>query len=136
MKNLDAKQLKSLTLAYIGDAVYELHTRTFLVHRGLIKPHELHDEAIKFVSGKSQASILHHWLETEYLTDDEISIVKRGRNAKTNSSPKNLDIQTYRYSTGFEALIGYYFLQNDKERLQELLNDAMTFVMKREGNYE
>lgn len=132
MMTRDVKQMKSLTLAYIGDAVYELYVREYLIDQGGIKPNELHQQAITFVSGKAQAAILFHWFDQAFLTDEEMAVVKRGRNAKSGSIPKNTSIQIYRYSTGFEALIGYHYLLNHTERLRTLLTDAVEFV--REGN--
>ncbi|MBM7634688.1 Mini-ribonuclease 3 [Geomicrobium sediminis] len=125
MQSSQYKQLNGLTLAYIGDAVYELHVRSFLVHKGMAKPNELHKAATSYVSAKAQASALHYWLENEQLTEEEEAIVRRGRNAKSGSLPKNTDVQTYRYSTGFEALIGYVHLACDKTRLEQLMNEAI-----------
>lgn len=124
----DIKQMKSLTLAYIGDAVYELYIRTYLLGEGAIKPNSLHQKAITFVSGKAQASVLFHWFDKAFLTEEELSVVKRGRNAKSGSIPKNTSIQIYRYSTGFEALIGYLHLLKNEERLTTLLVDAVKFI--------
>lgn len=128
---IDVKQIKSLSLAYIGDAVYELHIRDHLLSAGHVKPNQLHHQAITFVSAKSQATVILHWIKTSYLTGEEERVVKRGRNAKSGSVPKNTSIQTYRYSTGFEALIGYHYLQDNQERLQQLLKDAVKFVEER-----
>lgn len=128
---IDVKQMKSLALAYIGDAVYELHIRNHLLGSGYVKPDHLHQQAITFVSGKAQAAVVLHWIETNYLTDEEERVVKRGRNAKSGSVPKNTSIQIYRYSTGFEALIGYHYLQGNEERLQQLLTNAVKFVEER-----
>ncbi len=130
---IDVKQMKSLALAYIGDAVYELHIRNHLLSVGYVKPDHLHQQAITFVSGKSQAAVVLHWMKTSYLTDEEERVVKRARNSKSGSVPKNTSIQTYRYSTGFEALIGYHYLQNNQERLQQLLINAVKFVEERNG---
>ncbi|MGM8212737.1 Mini-ribonuclease 3 [Virgibacillus sp. W0430] len=117
---LDPKQVKSLTLAYMGDAVYELHVRKFLIQSGEIKPNSLHQKAVTFVSAKAQAYCVRHLQEHALLTAEEERIVRRGRNAKA-SAPKNTSVQTYRLSTGFEALIGYHYLANNKQRLDELL---------------
>lgn len=122
--------MKSLTLAYIGDAVYELHVRHFLVLAGAVKPNELHQKAITFVSANAQAQVVHYLLEEKVLTMEEEGVVKRGRNAKTASAPKNTTIQTYRLSTGFEALIGYHYLANNKERLNELLTTSIEYICK------
>lgn len=126
--------MKSLALAYIGDAVYELHVRDYLLQTGQVKPNQLHQQAITFVSGKAQAAVLFHWFDSHFLTDEELRVVKRGRNAKSGSIPKNTSIQIYRYSTGFEALIGYHYLLKNKERLTELLTEAVLFIIERNGN--
>ncbi|GGJ93293.1 mini-ribonuclease 3 [Lentibacillus kapialis] len=131
--NLDARQMKSLALAYMGDAVYEVHVRAHLLKSGTVKPNQLHKEAVTFVSAKSQAAIVMHWLKTKYLTGEEEKVVNRGRNAKSGTVPKNTSVQTYRYSTAFETLIGYYYLLENTERLDELLNAAVTFVEGRKG---
>lgn len=131
MNKLNVKQMKSLNLAYIGDAVYELHVRQFLLESGQVKPNDLHQKAVTYVSGKAQAAIVLNWLDSGYLTKEEIHIVKRGRNAKSGSVPKRLDVQTYRYSTGFEALIGYHYLLKNEQRLRELLQQSIQFVNER-----
>lgn len=133
---INAKQMKSLALAYIGDAVYELHVRDHLLRSGYVKPDHLHQQAITFVSGNSQAAIIQYWMQTDYLTEEEQRVVKRGRNAKSGSVPKNTSIQMYRYSTGFEALIGYHYLLHHQERLHELLKNAVKFVEERNGKHE
>ena len=125
---MDVKQVKSLTLAYIGDAVYELYIREYLFEEGSVKPNNLHQKAITFVSGKAQAAILFHWFDKDILSEEEVNVVKRGRNAKSGSIPKNTSIQIYRYSTGFEALIGYHHLLKNRERLTTLLDDAVKFI--------
>jgi ribonuclease III family protein len=119
------KQMKSLALAYMGDAIYEVYVREHLLQAGTVKPNQLHQEAITFVSAKAQAWVLLNWLEQEILSDEEKQIVSRGRNAKSGSVPKNTSVQTYRYSTAFEALIGYHYLSNNKLRLNELIELAI-----------
>src|SRR5690625_1273462 len=94
-------QLNGLTLAYIGDAVYELHVRNHLIQQGQVQPNILHQAAVKFVSGKAQAAVVYHLLEDNYLTEAERKIVRRGRNAKSASIPKNISGRDYRHSTGF-----------------------------------
>lgn len=128
MMSLDVKQMKSLALAYIGDAVYELHVRDHLLQTGQVKPNHLHQQAVTFVSGKAQAKVIRHWLEADMLSVEEAGVVRRGRNAKANSVPKHTSVQTYRYSTAFEALIGYHYLQANKERLTLLLTKAVQFI--------
>ncbi|MDC3417775.1 Mini-ribonuclease 3 [Aquibacillus salsiterrae] len=130
----NVRQMKSLTLAYMGDAVYEIYVREHLIAVGNIKPQNLHQLAVKFVSAKSQARVLHDWLHRNLLDEEELSIVRRGRNAKSGSVPKNTDVTTYRHSTGFEALIGFLYLDNRKDRLEELIQIAIQFVEKGEVN--
>jgi|SRR5690625_3605973 len=124
----DIKQMKSLALAYMGDAVYELHIRCYLIQSGQVKPNKLHQKAITFVSGKAQANVVLHWLDVHFLTEEEERVVARGRNAKSAHVPKNTSVQAYRYSTGFEALIGYHYLLSNKTRLSELLTSAVEWI--------
>jgi len=138
---VDANQLNGLTLAYIGDAVYELAVRHHLIQTGQVKPNELHHLAISYVSAKAQASIIHDWLTNKKLSKEEKAVVRRGRNAKSGSTPKNMTIQEYRYATGFESLIGYLYLQQNQERLDELIEQAILYISneimlkkKQEGN--
>lgn len=122
-KELDVKevrQLSPLQLAYIGDAVYELLVRSYLISKKNISVNELHKEAIKFVKAKAQREIL--FSIEEDLTEEEWSIVKRGRNAKSGTVPKNADLQDYKYATGFEALFGFLYLFKRYDRIGELFN--------------
>ncbi|MFC2949295.1 Mini-ribonuclease 3 [Virgibacillus sediminis] len=124
----DVRQMKSLALAYMGDAVFEVHVREHLLQSGQVKPNQLHQKAVSFVSGKAQAAVVLHWLDNGVLDEEEERVVARGRNAKSGSTPKNISIQTYRYSTAFEALIGYHYLSGNKKRLEELLGQAVEFT--------
>lgn len=125
---IDVKQMKSLALAYMGDAVYEMYVREHLIRKGEVKPNQLHQHAVTYVSGKAQADIILNWLDSGFLAEEEVKIVNRGRNAKSGSVPKNLNVQAYRYATAFETLIGYHYLSKNKERLNELLKRAVQFV--------
>ncbi|AIF42029.1 Mini-ribonuclease 3 [Virgibacillus sp. SK37] len=124
----DVKQMKSLALAYMGDAVYEVYIREHLLKEGQVKPQQLHKQAIKFVSGKAQAQVVLYWLESGMLSEEEERVVARGRNAKSGSIPKNISVQAYRYSTAFEALLGYHYLLNHQDRLNELMEKAVHFL--------
>ncbi len=115
----DVNTMSPLVWAYIGDSVYELYIRMHLVNNSKAKPHKLHMESIKYVKAKSQADILKK-IE-KFLTEKELEIVKRGRNAENHHLPKNATLQDYMYSTGFEALIGYLYLTKQEERLTEIL---------------
>ena len=117
--------LNPLVLAYIGDAVYEVYVRTFIINDGAIKTNELHKMAsTKFVSAKSQAGILDKLLDS--LSEEELNIVRRGRNAHSNTIPKNADIADYKKATAFEALIGYLFLNGENERWEEIVKIALS----------
>lgn len=121
--------LSGLSLAYIGDAVYEVYIREQLIKKGIEKPNHLHKTATKYVSAKAQAMLMKVMLESDdFLTPEEKSVYKRGRNAKSVTSAKNTDIITYRVSTGFEALIGYLHLQQNEERLLQILEWCMVYI--------
>jgi ribonuclease III family protein len=126
--NVDPKQLNSLALAYMGDAIYETYVRRHLIQSGQVRPNQLHRAGTKFVSAKAQCSILFQMLNEECLTEEEMAVVMRGRNAKSATVPKNTDVQTYRYSTAFEALMGYLYLLEQKERLEELIVLSFSYV--------
>ena len=114
----EINMLSPLTWAYVGDCIYELYIRTNLVNKTKLKPHKLHIETIKYVKAKAQADILKR-IEKN-LTEKELEIVRRGRNAENHHLPKNADPADYMYSTAFEGLIGYLYLTKQDERLKEI----------------
>jgi len=118
---MDLNCINIITLAYLGDAIYEVYIRKYLIDKGLSKVELLQKEATKYVSAKGQCKILTYLLDNNILTEKEIDIVKRGRNYKRNNHPKNTDIITYKMSTGLEALIGYLYLDNNIKRIEEIL---------------
>ncbi|MTI48357.1 MAG: Mini-ribonuclease 3 [Firmicutes bacterium] len=122
---MDARLMSPLQLAYLGDAVYEVLVRTYLVDKKKVSVNELHKEAVNYVKAEAQAKIA-FFLE-EKLTEEEWSVLKRGRNAKSASVPKNASISDYKYATGFEALIGYLYIKGDIDRIlwlfDEIVND-------------
>lgn len=118
LSDSDIRMYNPLVLAYVGDSVYDTFIRTMLVSNGSIQVNKLHKKSIKFVSAKAQAEITEQLYNI--LTEDEQDIVRRGRNTKSNSVPKNADMNDYRYATGFEALIGYLYLIGNTQRLMEL----------------
>lgn len=122
MKKLE--QYNVITLAYLGDAVYELYIRNHVIESGIDKVIEIQKEVTKYVSAKGQAKILKYLIENNILTPDEIEIVKRGRNYKRSSHPKNTDIITYKLSTGFETLIGWLYLNNNHKRINDILREV------------
>ncbi|WP_445492877.1 Mini-ribonuclease 3 [Niallia sp. 03133] len=127
-KNIDEKQLNSLALAYMGDAVLEIYVRRHLLYSGKVRPNHLHREATKYVSAKGQAKVVYQLLEETFFTEEELAVLKRGRNAKSGTIPKNTDVQTYRYSTGFEAVLGYLYLSDREERLEEIIKAAFLII--------
>lgn len=119
---MNVQNVNVITLAYLGDAVYEVYVRNYLIKKGIAKVEELQKEAINLVSAKSQNKILDYLINNNILNEDEKDIVKRGRNYKRDSHPKNTDIITYKMATGFETLIGYLYLENKIDRLNEIIN--------------
>ena len=132
-KKVNEKLLNSLALAYMGDAVLETYVRYHLLQNGQVKPHLLHKEATRYVSAKAQSSVLHQMKEEGFFLEEEIAILKRGRNAKSGSIPKNTDVQTYRYSTAFEALLGSLYLAGNQERLEEIIQYTLDLIDGKKG---
>ena len=116
----------SLTLAYLGDAIYEVYIRNYLIQKGIIKVNNLQHEAIKYVSANSQRKILENLINNNYLTDTEMIVMNRARNHKGTRHPKSTDIVTYKYATALEAIFGYLYLENNLKRIEEIIN----FVVK------
>ena len=116
----EVNQLSPLVWAYIGDSVYEMYIRMHLVNGSYAKPHKLHLESIKYVKAKAQAEILERIMDS--LTEKEVEIVKRGRNAENHHTAKNATTAEYSHATAFEALIGYLYLTKEDERLKEILD--------------
>lgn len=119
IKKGDVNLFSPLVFAYVGDAVFELYVRTLLLSRGNAPVHKLHKRSIAFVKAKAQSDIIHSLMPV--LSTEEQDIVRRGRNAKSGTIPKNADITEYKYATGFEALLGYLYVKGDYTRLLELL---------------
>lgn len=131
---MDVNLINVMALAYLGDAIYEVYIREYLIRNGIAKVEELQKEAVKYVSAKSQANILDNLMENNILNDTEIDVVKRGRNYKRGSHPRNTDIITYKMSSGFEALIGYLYMNNQKNRLDEIINYILGGIYEKEDN--
>ncbi|QSX05966.1 Mini-ribonuclease 3 [Sedimentibacter sp. zth1] len=117
-------------LAFAGDAVYEMLVRAYIVEKFDYNVNKMHREAIKFVKAASQAKFIKEL--DEVLTEDEKKIVKRGRNAKVTSAPKNQDMIDYRYATGFEALFGHLYLKSENERIMFLFDKIINMVYKKD----
>lgn len=128
-KKLNPKEYSPLPLAYIGDSVYDLFVRTKIIEKGNRHVTDMHKESVKFVKAHSQAESVH--AIEDKLTEDEIRVLKWGRNAKS-TPPKNADVTDYRYATGFETLLGYLYLEGDVDRLKEVLNMAYDALCNKE----
>ena len=115
----EINQMSPLVWAYVGDSVYELYIRTYVVDNTSLKPHKLHMESIKYVKAGAQAKFLENFYDN--LTDEEKDIVRRGRNANNHHLPKNSNVQEYMYSTAFEGLIGYLYLCKKYDRVKEII---------------
>ena len=112
--------MSPLVLAYLGDTVYESYIREHLIRQNINrKVNNLHKLAIQYSKAKAQATIIH---------EEEMKIFKRGRNQKSHTAPKNADIIDYKYATGFEALIGYLYLSEDKERLEYIVKKGIEII--------
>ncbi len=122
-KEVDVRAYSPLTLAYIGDAVYEVVIRTIVVERANRAANELHKRSVKYVQAGTQATMI--TALQDILTEDELAVFKRGRNAKSNTSAKNASITDYRKATGFEALIGFLYLMDDMDRVLFLVKEGI-----------
>ena len=117
---MNTKLINIQVLALLGDAIYSLYIREELIKQGINNIEKLQKKQVEYVSAKGETKILNYLIDNNILTEEELDIVKRGRNNSRSFHPKNTDILTYKKATGFEALIGYLYL-NDKDRLNEIL---------------
>jgi len=122
---MEIKEINALALAYLGDAIYEIYIRKYLIDNGIVKVKELQQEAIKYVSANGQAKYLKKLIEQNYFTEEEINIINRGRNHKSSRHPKSTDIITYKYATGFETLLGYLYLENRIDRINDIMKEIV-----------
>ena len=113
--------MNSLTYAYIGDSVYDLYIKEMLIKSGLRKVNDLQKEAIKLVNAVGQARILKELMEKEFFNTLELGVIMTARNTKSKSKAKNADILTYKHATALEAVIGYLYIEKDKNRLSEVM---------------
>lgn len=119
-KDVKPNELSPLTLAFIGDTVFDLLVRESLICQANRPANDLHNLAVQKVKASSQAGFVEKLLP--YLTEKEIAVYKRGRNAKSGHLPKNATQSDYHMATGFESLIGYLYLSDELERIKELFN--------------
>lgn len=116
---VDVNQYSPLTLAYIGDSIYDLIIKTLVVNDGNQQVQKLHKRTSRFVQASAQSQMMR--AIQERLTEDEHAVYKRGRNAKSVSTAKNQSVTDYRRATGFEALMGYLYLKKEWKRMLELV---------------
>lgn len=124
-----ARLLSPIVLAYIGDAIYEVAVRQYLISLPNLRPNHLHRSATGLVSAKAQCAIL-SFLEP-ILTDDEKDVARQGRNAKSGTIPKNADVLEYRHATAFECLIGYLYYTGQQARIQEIVHSGIQYMINR-----
>ena len=124
---MNIEMMNGSMLAFVGDAYYNLKIREMLVRKGIIKSKRFHQLAVLYVSAKAQSEILQFLIDENYLTDEELDIVRRGRNVKRGSVPKNTDVMIYRQSTAFEALIGFLYLRENFVRLDGIMTYCIDF---------
>ncbi|MEG0963150.1 MAG: ribonuclease III domain-containing protein [Lachnospiraceae bacterium] len=119
MEQVDIRSYSPLALAYIGDGIYDLIIRSMVVGRGNTHANELHKQTSQLVKAHTQSAMMEE-IQKE-LTEEEMAVYKRGRNAKSPTMAKNATMADYRRATGFEALMGYLYLENQLEREMELI---------------
>ena len=123
LEDQDLRTYSPLTLAYIGDSIFDLVIRTLLVKHGNCPPQKLHERASKLVKASAQAEMIENLMPV--LSEEEITIYKRGRNAKSYTKAKNATVADYRKATGLEALMGYLYLKEDTKRIIELIKTGL-----------
>ena len=119
---MNVLEINVLVLAYLGDTIYENYVRKYLIQTGIGNVNDLQTASISYVSAKAQAKFLTDLIEKNFFTEEELLVVKRARNYKSRSHPKNCDILTYKHATGLEALIGYLDLMQHRDRIDEIMN--------------
>lgn len=124
LENRDIRSYSPLTLAYIGDGVYELVIRTVLVKKGNCPVNQLHRRASSLVKASAQSAMME--ILEPMLTQEELSVYRRGRNAHSPTMAKHATMADYRRATGFEALIGYLYLKEDFSRIVELVRAGIS----------
>lgn len=132
MENNKVLQLNTSTLAYIGDAVYELEIRRRLLEHKPSDAGKLHHTAIRYVSSDGQAKVAKTLCEERFLDEAEERLLKRARNHRATSRPQNADPRKYKWATGFEALIGYLYLTDNHARIEEVVTYAMEIIRRQE----
>ncbi len=121
--DVDVRSYSPLVLAYIGDGIYDLVIRSVVVGKGNTSPNQLHAHTSHIVKAETQSKMIE--LLQDELTEEEMNVYRRGRNAKSNTMAKNASMSDYRNATGFEALMGYLYLQGHMSRILELVQSGL-----------
>jgi ribonuclease-3 family protein len=122
---INNRDINVLVLAYLGDNVYEYYVRNFLINKKISNVNDLQKNAVNYVSAKNQAKFLNYFMEQEFFTEEELDIIRRARNHKGVSHPKNCDIITYKHATALEALIGYLKLEKREDRIEKIMDTIL-----------
>lgn len=122
---MNAKEMNVLVLAYLGDTIYENYVRRYLIGKNIANVNDLQTESIKYVSAKNQAKFLTEMVEKNFFDEEELSVMRRARNYKSSSHPKNCDIVTYKHATGLEAVIGYLDMIKREDRIEEIMKQVL-----------
>ena len=122
---MNVNLINASVLAYLGDAVYEVEVRKYLLEKKANNVNELQKEAVNYVSAIEQAKILEKLLKKNILTEEELSTVSRARNYRPNSKPKHVSIITYKKATALEALIGMLYLNENRQRINEIMKEIL-----------
>lgn len=125
INKIDTKVVPAQTLAFIGDAVYNVYIRSYLASISTAKTGVLHKMSIKYVSAKGQAQTIDYIMDM--LTEEEVAMYKRGRNTNIATVSKNVDVIDYKKATGFECLIGYLYVEKKNERLDEIVRKCIQY---------
>lgn len=128
LEEQDYRAFSALTLAYIGDCIYDLVIRSVVIFRSGKSVNDLHKKTTRFVKAETQAVMIQGLIDNEILTEEEQAVYKRGRNTKSHTMAKNASIIAYRKATGFEAVLGYLYVTSQMERLLELVKTGLTYT--------
>lgn len=118
---MNVLEINVLVLAYLGDTIYENYVRRHLISLGINHVNDLQTRAVSYVSAKNQAKFLQTLIDQDFFTEGELSVIRRARNYKSSSHPKNCDIVTYKHATALEAVIGYLDLSQKQDRINEMM---------------
>ena len=132
LDDINTTDYSPLTLAYIGDGIYEIVIRTVIVDEANRQVNKIHKAASNLVKAGTQAKMIHYIMDD--LTDAELTIYKRGRNAKAVTRAKNASMSEYRTATGFEALMGWLYLTGQSERMMKLIKKSVTVFTAEDNN--